>query len=155
MAYFRRFWVKKPRHSETLFAKKRYTSILAHVSTISDDFGLRSPRHSETIFAKKRYTSMVACVMTSPRLTPAPPPRTLTDEPLIELFYFCGVGRALMNTHLCAAHHHPRPKTSRRGTSPDPCRRSCEGWAPLSHGSPVRRRRQPRRRRRGRPRPRR
>ena len=30
-AYFRRFCVKEPRHSETIFAKKRYTSIVARV----------------------------------------------------------------------------------------------------------------------------
>ena len=30
-AYFRRFWVKELRHSETIFAKKRYTSIVARV----------------------------------------------------------------------------------------------------------------------------
>ena len=28
---FRRFWVKEPRHSENIFAKKRYTSIVARV----------------------------------------------------------------------------------------------------------------------------
>ena len=31
IAYFRRFWAKEPRHSETIFAKKRYTSIVARV----------------------------------------------------------------------------------------------------------------------------
>ena len=31
MRKFRRFWVKVPRHSETIFAKKRYTSIVALV----------------------------------------------------------------------------------------------------------------------------
>ena len=31
IARFRRFWVKELRHSETIFAKKRYTSILARV----------------------------------------------------------------------------------------------------------------------------
>ena len=30
---FRRFWVKEPRHSENIFAKKRYTSIVAHVGS--------------------------------------------------------------------------------------------------------------------------
>ena len=30
-AYFRRFWVKEPRHSETISAKKRYTYIVARV----------------------------------------------------------------------------------------------------------------------------
>ena len=29
--FFRRFWVKEPRHSETVVAKKRYTSIVARV----------------------------------------------------------------------------------------------------------------------------
>ena len=29
MSYFRRFLVKDPRHSETIFAKKRYTSVVA------------------------------------------------------------------------------------------------------------------------------
>ena len=29
--FSRRFWVKDPRHSETIFAKKRYTSIVARV----------------------------------------------------------------------------------------------------------------------------
>ena len=31
MAHFRRFWAKELRHSETIFAKKRYTSIVARV----------------------------------------------------------------------------------------------------------------------------
>ena len=29
--FFRQFWVKEPRHSGTIFAKKRYTSIVARV----------------------------------------------------------------------------------------------------------------------------
>ena len=52
---FQRFWVKEPRHSETNFAKKRYTLTPL---CISDDFGLKSPSHSETTFAKKRYALM-------------------------------------------------------------------------------------------------
>ena len=31
MAHFRRIGAKEPRHSETIFAKKRYTSIVARV----------------------------------------------------------------------------------------------------------------------------
>ena len=33
LIFFRRFWVKEPRHSENTFAKKRYTSIVACVHT--------------------------------------------------------------------------------------------------------------------------
>ena len=69
------FGLRKPRHSETVFAKKRYTLIQfttilgaqsfrkhfrqkeVYLDTIYDDFGLRSPpRHSENVFARKRYT---------------------------------------------------------------------------------------------------
>ena len=39
MAYFRRFWVKGPRHSENVFDRKRYILIWR----ISDYFGLRGP----------------------------------------------------------------------------------------------------------------
>ena len=34
-AYFRRFSAKEPRHLETIFAKKRYTSIVALVMYVS------------------------------------------------------------------------------------------------------------------------
>ena len=50
MAYFRRFWVEELRHSETLFAKKRYT--LIPLQRISDDFGLRSPVIQKTFQTK-------------------------------------------------------------------------------------------------------
>ena len=39
MAYLRRFWVKEPRHSEAVIARKRYTLLWR----IYDDFGLGSP----------------------------------------------------------------------------------------------------------------
>ena len=74
--YFRLFWVKEPRHSESISARKRYTLIQfttvlgqgapsfrkhfcqkeVYLDTIHDGFGLRTPRHSETVFARKRYT---------------------------------------------------------------------------------------------------
>ena len=56
---YRSFWVKEPRHSETISAKKRYTSIAAFIDIINR---LRKPRHSETISAKKRYTSIAAFI---------------------------------------------------------------------------------------------
>ena len=57
MAYLRRFWVKEPRHSETVIARKRY-GLYTLIWRIYDDFGLRSPRHSENVIARKRYTLM-------------------------------------------------------------------------------------------------
>ena len=48
--FFRQFWVKEPRHSENIFARKRYTLINLR------RFGVEQPRHSETVFARKRYT---------------------------------------------------------------------------------------------------
>ena len=52
MAYLRRFWVKEPRHSENVIARKRYTLIWR----IFGDFGSREPCHSKTVIARKRYT---------------------------------------------------------------------------------------------------
>ena len=48
---FQRFWVKKPRHSENIFAKKRYTLIWL----ISDDSisKLRSTVMQKTFSQKK------------------------------------------------------------------------------------------------------
>ena len=33
--FFRRFWVKESRHSENIFAKKRYTSMVAYVEELA------------------------------------------------------------------------------------------------------------------------
>ena len=51
MESFRRFWVKEPRYSETVIARKRYTIIWR----IYDDFGLRSPVIQKTLSDEKRY----------------------------------------------------------------------------------------------------
>ena len=44
------FWVKEPRHSENVFARKRYT--LYNLRR----FWVNEPRHPENVFARKRYT---------------------------------------------------------------------------------------------------
>ena len=54
VVFFRRFWVKEPRHSETVIARKRYTLIWR----IYDGFGLRSPVTQKTLSperGRKRY----------------------------------------------------------------------------------------------------
>ena len=50
MAYLRRFWVKEPRHSKNVIARKRYTLIWR----IFRRFWVKEPRHSETISQTKK-----------------------------------------------------------------------------------------------------
>ena len=51
------FGSRKPRHLETISAKKRYTLIHLYRSTWHfRRFWVKEPCHSETISAKKRYT---------------------------------------------------------------------------------------------------
>ena len=60
------FRLRKPRHSDTILAKKRYTLIPLYRSTWHfRRFWVKEPRHPENHFSQKKVyldTSVVACV---------------------------------------------------------------------------------------------